>query len=33
MKDFKRKLEERKPSVSSDMIKMYNRWFDGFKAL
>jgi SpoVK/Ycf46/Vps4 family AAA+-type ATPase len=33
MKDFKRKLEERKPSVTLDMIKMYNRWFEGFKAL
>jgi len=33
MKDFKRKLEERKPSVTLDMIKMYNKWFEGFKAL
>ena len=31
--DFKQILEERKPSVSPQMLEMYNRWFDAFKAL
>jgi len=30
---FKRILEDRKPSVSPQMLEMYNRWFDAFKAL
>ena len=33
MDDFKMILEERKPSVSLDMVASYNRWFDAFKAL
>jgi len=33
MNDFKDILEERKPSVSLDMVASYNRWFDAFKAL
>jgi len=33
MKDFRDILEERKPSVSLEMIASYNRWFDAFKAL
>ncbi|MDH7564576.1 MAG: AAA family ATPase [Candidatus Bathyarchaeota archaeon] len=33
MDDFKQTLEERKPSVSMDMLTLYNRWFDAFKAL
>jgi SpoVK/Ycf46/Vps4 family AAA+-type ATPase len=33
MEDFKQILEERKPSVSLEMLSLYNRWFDAFKAL
>ncbi|MDH5623378.1 MAG: AAA family ATPase [Candidatus Bathyarchaeota archaeon] len=33
MDDFRTILEERKPSVSLDMIASYNRWFEAFKAL
>jgi len=33
MNDFTTILEERKPSVSVDMLGMYNRWFEAFKAL
>jgi len=33
MSDFKGILEERKPSVSPDMLASYNRWFEAFKAL
>lgn len=33
MTDFRQILEERKPSVSLDMLTSYNRWFDAFKAL
>jgi len=33
MDDFRTILEDRKPSVSLDMIASYNRWFDAFKAL
>jgi SpoVK/Ycf46/Vps4 family AAA+-type ATPase len=33
MADFKKILEERKPSVSMEMLTSYNRWFDAFKAL
>jgi SpoVK/Ycf46/Vps4 family AAA+-type ATPase len=33
MVDFRQILEDRKPSVSLDMLTMYNRWFDAFKAL
>ncbi len=32
MADFRQILEERKPSVSLDMLSMYNRWFEAFKA-
>jgi SpoVK/Ycf46/Vps4 family AAA+-type ATPase len=31
--DFKHILEERKPSVSLDMVGSYTRWFEAFKAL
>jgi SpoVK/Ycf46/Vps4 family AAA+-type ATPase len=33
MVDFRQILEDRKPSVSLDMLTMYNRWFEAFKAL
>jgi SpoVK/Ycf46/Vps4 family AAA+-type ATPase len=33
MGDFRQIFEERKPSVSLDMLTSYNRWFDAFKAL
>ena len=33
MKDFRKILEARKPSVSLDMLSLYNRWFEAFKAL
>jgi len=33
MDDFSTILEERKPSVSLDMLSLYNRWFEAFKAL
>jgi SpoVK/Ycf46/Vps4 family AAA+-type ATPase len=33
MADFRQILEERKPSVSLDMLTSYNRWFEAFKAL
>jgi SpoVK/Ycf46/Vps4 family AAA+-type ATPase len=33
MGDFRHILEERKPSVSLDMLSLYNRWFEAFKAL
>jgi SpoVK/Ycf46/Vps4 family AAA+-type ATPase len=33
MVDFRQIFEERKPSVSLDMLTSYNRWFDAFKAL
>jgi len=33
MVDFRQILEERKPSVSLDMLTSYNRWFEAFKAL
>jgi SpoVK/Ycf46/Vps4 family AAA+-type ATPase len=33
MEDFGQILEERKPSVSLDMLSLYNRWFEAFKAL
>lgn len=33
MDDFAQILEERKPSVSLDMLALYNRWFEAFKAL
>jgi len=33
MDDFRQILEERKPSVSLNMIALYNRWFEAFKAL
>jgi SpoVK/Ycf46/Vps4 family AAA+-type ATPase len=33
MRNFRDILEERKPSVSLDMVASYNKWFDAFKAL
>jgi len=33
MTDFHQILEERKPSVSLDMLSAYSRWFEAFKAL
>jgi SpoVK/Ycf46/Vps4 family AAA+-type ATPase len=33
MDDFRAIVEERKPSVSLDMVASYNRWFEAFKAL
>ena len=33
MNDFRQILEDRKPSVSLDMLSLYNRWFEAFKAL
>jgi len=33
MDDFRQILEERKPSVSVEMVALYNRWFEAFKAL
>ncbi len=33
MSDFSQILEDRKPSVSLDMLGLYNRWFEAFKAL
>lgn len=33
MDDFRQILEDRKPSVSLDMLALYNRWSDAFKAL
>jgi SpoVK/Ycf46/Vps4 family AAA+-type ATPase len=31
--DFKRSISNRKPSVSKEMMKEYDKWFDQFKAL
>jgi hypothetical protein len=33
MVDFRKIFEARKPSVSLDMLSLYNRWFEAFKAL
>jgi hypothetical protein len=33
MDDFRQILEDRKPSVSLEMIASYTKWFDAFKAL
>ncbi len=33
MSDFRLIFEARKPSVSLDMLTLYNRWFEAFKAL
>ncbi len=33
MSDFRQILEDRKPSVSLDMVASYTKWFDAFKAL
>jgi SpoVK/Ycf46/Vps4 family AAA+-type ATPase len=33
MEDFRQILEERKPSVSIEMLALYDRWFESFKAL
>jgi vacuolar protein-sorting-associated protein 4 len=33
MSDFSQILEDRKPSVSLEMLGLYNRWFEAFKAL
>ncbi len=33
MNDFRAIFDARKPSVSVDMLSLYNRWFEAFKAL
>ena len=33
MHDFRQIFDARKPSVSLDMLSLYNRWFEAFKAL
>ncbi len=33
MHDFRNIFDARKPSVSVDMLSLYNRWFEAFKAL
>jgi len=33
MQDFRQIFDTRKPSVSVDMLSLYNRWFEAFKAL
>ncbi len=33
MHDFRNIFDSRKPSVSLDMLSLYNRWFEAFKAL
>jgi SpoVK/Ycf46/Vps4 family AAA+-type ATPase len=33
MTDFRAIFDARKPSVSVDMLSLYNRWFEAFKAL
>jgi len=33
MKDFRQILEDRKPSVSLEMVASYSKWFEAFKAL
>jgi SpoVK/Ycf46/Vps4 family AAA+-type ATPase len=33
MHDFRQIFDARKPSVSMDMLALYNRWFEAFKAL
>ncbi len=33
MEDFRQIFESRNPSVSLDMLALYNKWFDAFKAL
>ncbi|MBK5133435.1 AAA family ATPase [Candidatus Bathyarchaeota archaeon] len=33
MEDFRKIFDARKPSVSLDMLALYNKWFDAFKAL
>jgi SpoVK/Ycf46/Vps4 family AAA+-type ATPase len=33
MTDFRQIFDSRKPSVSMDMLALYNRWFEAFKAL
>jgi SpoVK/Ycf46/Vps4 family AAA+-type ATPase len=33
MQDFRNIFDTRKPSVSLDMLSLYNRWFEAFKAL
>jgi SpoVK/Ycf46/Vps4 family AAA+-type ATPase len=33
MHDFRNIFDARKPSVSLDMLSLYNRWFEAFKAL
>ena len=33
MEDFRQILEDRKPSVSLEMVASYTKWFDAFKAL
>jgi hypothetical protein len=33
MQDFRQIFDTRKPSVSVDMLSLYTRWFEAFKAL
>lgn len=33
MDDFKEAFKERKPSVSKEMLRYYDKWYDAFKAL
>ena len=33
MSDFKKILRERKPSVSKEMVTLYERWFEAYKAV
>ena len=33
MDDFKEVFKERKPSVSKEMLRYYDKWYEAFKAL
>jgi len=33
MDDFREVIKKRKPSVSPQMLNLYDRWFDTYKAL
>jgi SpoVK/Ycf46/Vps4 family AAA+-type ATPase len=33
MEDFKEIIKKRKPSVSSQMLSLYDKWFETYKAL
>jgi hypothetical protein len=33
MTDFEQILEKRKPSVSPQMLRLYDKWFETYKAL